>query len=415
MDKLFYRDKTQNCSISWNQFIEDLNKIDSFSSICYTTDFYEVFCLVTSALINEAELILVDGELKKEEVERLLIDYETNHLLAQKVENKFYKKLTINILIEQLNQAREAYFVLFTSGTTGKPKAVRQPIVNLKRGIVVNDKMKDAVWGFSYHPTHIAGLQVFLQALYNKNSLIRLYGLTPEEIEKETETNQITHISATPTFFRLFLSNEKPIKCVKRVTSGGEKMTNILAERLKRKFPLAQFKNIYASTEFGTLLISNGEGFEIPEKICNQVRIEGDELLVHRTLMGNFIGLNNEDEWYRTGDVVEVISEAPLLIKFLGRRNDMVNVGGMKVNINEVEEAISREIKVKYIRVYAKSNSVTGNILCCEIHPEDELFDETELRKRLSTRLQEYKIPRLFKLVKDAEVTRSMKTNRKTE
>ena len=55
---------------------------------------------------------------------------------------------------------------LFTSGTTGKPRKISHTVQSLSRSVRVSDAHSDDVWGFAYHPSHIAGLQVFFQAFF---------------------------------------------------------------------------------------------------------------------------------------------------------------------------------------------------------------------------------------------------------
>ena len=60
---------------------------------------------------------------------------------------------------------------------------------------------------------------------------------------------KISNISATPTFYRLITPLDKPIKCVKKVSLGGEKSSQNLVDKLSMSFPNAKILNIYASTE----------------------------------------------------------------------------------------------------------------------------------------------------------------------
>lgn len=409
----FLIDIKENRNIIWDNLIADLNKVDQIDRVVGVHSFYDIFKLQLASILNESDVILIDPELTIDEKLKLLGENHIN-LLNEKIQRKYNHLKDKNDLIDRLLQASKASFTLFTSGTTGKPKAVIQTINNLRKGVVVREDKQQDIWGFCYHPTHIAGLQVFLQAVMNGNTIVRLFSLSAPEIEESIIRYNISHLSATPTFYRLFLSNDKRFDSIKRVTSGGEKMDEVLYDRLKKKFPNAVIRNIYASTEFGTLLVSKGDGFEVPESLKDLVKIVNHELCVHRSLLGTFkeINLNNE-EWYHTGDLVEILRNDPLLLKFTGRKNEMVNVGGMKVNINEVEEVIRKIFPVRYVKVYSKQNSVVGNILCCDIGSDDIVINETELRRKLAEHLQEYKIPRLIRFIDQFRLTKSLKTDRK--
>ena len=140
------------------------------------------------------------------------------------------------------------------------------------------------------------------------------------------------------------------------------------------------------------------------------IKIENGELLIHQSLMGNSEVITNE--WYQTGDLVEIISENPVQFKFLSRKNEMINVGGYKVNPNEVEEIIRTIPGIKDVRVYAKSNSVLGNIICCEAVRSNNQLDETTIRSFLQKKLQEFKIPRMIRFVDEISMTRTGKLKR---
>lgn len=140
------------------------------------------------------------------------------------------------------------------------------------------------------------------------------------------------------------------------------------------------------------------------------MKIANNELLIHTSLMGysNFV----DGEWYNTGDLVEIISENPIRFRFLSRKNEMINVGGYKVNPNEVEDAIRSIEGVINVRVYPKSNSVLGNIICCEVVKNKPEIDESYIRIKMQAKLQEYKIPRLVRFVDSIGLTRTGKIKR---
>jgi acyl-coenzyme A synthetase/AMP-(fatty) acid ligase len=75
----------------------------------------------------------------------------------------------------------------------------------------------------TYNPTHMAGIQVFFEALLNPNTMVRLFGLAKDDVFRAITKYNITHISATPTFYRLLLLANKVFMNVNRITSGGEK------------------------------------------------------------------------------------------------------------------------------------------------------------------------------------------------
>ena len=90
----------------------------------------------------------------------------------------------------------------------------------------------------------------------------------------------------------------------------------------------------------------------------------------------------------------------------------MINVGGYKVNPTEVEETIREINGVADVRVFAKSNSVLGTIICCEVVRSIPSLDESNIRNQLKTKLQEFKIPRMVRFVDALSTTRTGKIKR---
>ena len=87
----------------------------------------------------------------------------------------------------------------------------------------------------------------------------------------------------------------------------------------------------------------------------------------------------------------------------------MINVGGYKVNPHEVEEAIMNIEGISQVRVFAKSNSVLGNIVCCEVMVTRQNITEADIREYLHSKIQEFKIPRIISFVDAISTTRTGK------
>ena len=362
-------------------------------------------------MLLDEEIILLDSDFTESELINLTghSDYiEFNKPIEKsKVPNLSNKRE----LFEKLSITSEDWKItLFTSGTTGIPKKVSHNFKSIARFVKVSVRNVKSIWGFAYNPTHMAGIQVFFQALLNGNSIIRLFGLNTRDIYTEIKNNGITHISATPTFYRLLLPCSETFPYVERITSGGEKFNEKTFKQLNQVFPNAKITNVYASTEAGTLFASQNEIFSVRPEYESLIHFENNELLIHSSLMGSTETII--DEWYNTGDVIEFVSKNPLKFRFVNRKSEMINVGGYKVNPLEVEEAILALTGIKNVRVYPKSNSVLGNIICCEIVANSNHITESSIRTLLQSKIQEFKIPRIIRFVEELSTTRTGKLKR---
>lgn len=406
---IFFKDISRNREISWGQLLKDLCNTQTFNPYCKSDDYYEVFKNIIISMLLNREIILLDADFTDNEL-LTLTGHDSFSEYSVLVDTKLICFDNKTHLIQSLIETQEGWQVtMYTSGTTGIPKKVTHSFSSLTRFVKRSDNQKNCVWGFAFNPTHMAGLQVYLQALLNGNSIIRLFGLSKEVIHQEINACQITNISATPTFYKLLFPCKDEFHSVKKLTSGGEKFNRQLVEQLKELFPAAKITNVYASTEAGTLFASENDVFVVKNEFAGLIKEKDGELLIHNSLMG--YSLDVHSEWYQTNDLIELIDKDPLKFRFLSRKSEMINVGGYKVNPFEVEEAIQLIPGVKEVKVYAKSNSVLGNIVCCDIVSATKL-EETAIRLYLQTKLQEYKIPRIIKFVNVLETTRTGKLKR---
>jgi acyl-coenzyme A synthetase/AMP-(fatty) acid ligase len=318
---------------------------------------------------------------------------------------------SIENILSKINQSTSK-ITLFTSDTTGQPKKVTHTVSTLTRMVKVSESLKGHIWAFAYNPTHMAGLQVFFQVFENRNTLVNVFNMNRTNVYDSIETYHVTHISSTPTFYRLLLPVERSFDSVQRVTLGGEKSDKKLYDSILQIFPNAKINNIYASTEAGSLFVAKGEYFQVPDSLSGKIKVEEDELLVHKSLLGASESFEFSGNYYKTGDLIEWIDAENRLFRFKSRKNELINVGGYKVNPDEVENIILQINGIEQVVVYGKPNSILGNILCAEVKTSRNELSEIQIRQYLVGKLQDYKIPRKINFVESILLTRTGKIKR---
>lgn len=395
---------------TYSDLLTDLNHLEKIPCILHTKDEYKIYLSILAAACNGDNIVLTDSGLTEYELKEIGINSED----VLSVNPRRYRDINdVTCLLGKIKND-EWSLTLFTSGTTGKPKSVTHKVSSFLRSVKTGKRFENNIWGLCYHPTHIAGINVFFQAFFNLNQIVFLFDLPKDGIKKELRDSEITNLSATPSFYRQLLPSSEQFGSVMYVTSGGERYDENLSIELKKIFVNARFRNIYASTEAGTIFTGDGDNFRIKEDSLNLVKIVDHKLFLHKSLIGTSENLVCEGDWYDSGDIVEVIESTPLTLKFVSRQNDFVNIGGFKVNPLEVEEILRSYPGVVNARVFGKKNSVLGNILMAEIQPENnKSIEERELRDFLKLRVQDYKIPRMFIMVKEMEMTKTGKISRK--
>jgi acyl-coenzyme A synthetase/AMP-(fatty) acid ligase len=385
---------------SYSELLDRINCSESYCPILKTENLQDFLCNLILALVSDKSLILLDSD---------IVDDATVNKPVR-VEKQYFR--SIEEIIEKM-KISAAEITIFTSGTTGQPKKVTHQVSNLIRAVRISPEYRHQIWAFAYSPTHMAGLQVFFQAFMNSNTLVNVFNATRLTVYEAIEKYRITNISATPTFYRLLLPVEKSFEDVRRITFGGEKSNVQLYDSMKRLFPNAKINNIYASTEAGSLFAAKGENFEIPKLLSDRFKIEDGELLIHHSLLGRSDSFEFSGEYYRTGDIVEWVDESRRLFRFCNRKNELVNVGGYKINPQEIEEIISQIEGVEQVLVFGKPNSVLGNILCADIKSlQPNCLTDIAIRQHLTSKLPDYKIPRRIRFVESFELTRTGKIKR---
>lgn len=390
---------------------DDLLRAISGSGMYYplfkSKELFPYFANLVMALAADMPLTLIDSDINAYEIDGVS---EKDINVEKTFEAKSYGSM--DDVVAALKQS-QSEITIFTSGTTGQPKKVVHSISTLTRAVRLGEKYQNQIWAYAYNPTHMAGLQVFFQAFENQNTLVNVFGKSREEVYAQIADKRITHVSATPTFYRLLLPFEKPYESVVRVTLGGEKSDQHLYDTIAKIFPNAKINNVYASTEAGSLFAAKGDCFQISEAIRDKFRVVDDELLIHKSLLGSSESFKFTDDFYHSGDLIEWVDKEAGLFRFKSRKNELINVGGYKVNPGEVENAIMAMEGVRQALVYGKANSILGNVLCADVQLEEGCsLTELDIKKALTEQLQYFKIPRRIKLVAEMTMTRTGKIKR---
>lgn len=356
---------------------------------------------------------LIDGDLKIT-YDELLSDINEKHrtsgvygniltiLIDLCGENEFD---SIYAVLEYLNNNADRLLInIKTSGTTGPPKKINQKFSNIIR--YVKNTNLNYVWGLAYDPTHFAGLQVLFQSIMNQNTLVFVFDKDFRDIPSILDSNGVTHISCTPTFMNMLLPYMYELKTLQSVSFGGERLSYKILNKTKDILPNVKIRNIYASSEAGSILASNDVGFYIPTRYVNCVKVENNQLCIHRTLLGDF---EFEGDWYETGDFVKHIDETHF--EFDTRSSEIVNTGGYRVSLAKIERVIENIDGVDNVVVYGRPNSIVGTLIVAEIVSN---IDPQHIKNLIKTTLDltDYERPKLVKFVDSINLTSTGKIKR---
>jgi long-chain acyl-CoA synthetase len=320
-------------------------------------------------------------------------------------------------LIENLRASRRPGLIVFTSGSSGKPKAILHDVERVATKFATARQPWRMLLMLLID--HFGGFNTLLACLFDGGVGICVEDRKPETVCKAIAAARAELLPTTPTFLGLLIGSGlwrvHDLSSLKLITYGTEPMPPATLKRVKEVFPNAQLKQTYGLSELGVLRSSSPDPESVWLKIGGQgfeTRIVDGEL--HVRSQSSMLGYLNaptpidKDGWMNTGDLVE---EKEGLIRFVGRRSDIINVGGQKVFPAEVEDVILEVAGVTQASVRGIPNTVLGNAVVARISL-DEFGDQARaierIRDHCRVRLQKFKIPIRFEIVDQG----SMSSNR---
>ncbi len=292
---------------------------------------------------------------------------------------------------------------LFTSGTTGTPKAVHRPWDELVAEVSSAGGPDDRFL-LTYNVARYAGLQVALHCVVHGAEL--LVPARVDDVEAVIAAGaSATHLSATPSLLRriVMAGGAGRLTALRQITLGGEYATQAVLDLAARCWPDARVTSIYASSEAGSSFVASDgrEGFPAEALAHGRAgrtgRLEDDGELVVTLAGGREV---------RTGDRW-ALQDGRLLYR--GRDEDLVNVGGYKVSPAKVERVLLAVDGVEDCRVYGRPSPVTGQVVVAELVGEYEL---AAVRAACRAALERAEVPGLFRKVEALPLTAAGKARR---
>ena len=311
-------------------------------------------------------------------------------------------------LYDILEAAAAPGLVMFTSGSSGKPKAVVHDFAKLLNKfktprpsmITLNFLLFD----------HWGGLNTLLHCLSNTCLIVFPDGRTPQSVCALVEKHRIELLPATPSFLNLLMISKAyadyDLSSIKLISYGAEPMAETTLQTLVKVFPQVELRQTYGMIELGVLRAKTrsfdslwvkvgGPGYEL-RVVNNILQIKAESAMLGYI---NAPSPFTEDGYLITGDLVEQDGE---WLHILGRQSDLINVGGQKVYPSEVEAVILDHEAVQDVVVFGSSHALTGKIVCADIILQSD-SNQTESRKSITkfarSRLQEYMVPMKIRFV----------------
>jgi amino acid adenylation domain-containing protein len=343
--------------------------------------------------------------------------------------------------------------VIYTSGSTGSPKGVVQTHESLLHrtnafadALEVTREDRLSLLAMCSVAQGVSGT---LQALLNGASLhpCDLRELGVNELAAWMKSHAITVLVCTPSTFRHFVKTLTPddhFPHLRLIRFGSEQVLPNDFELYRQSFDRrCVLIGTLGSTEAGPIAIYRMDhdsaitdvvpaGYPLDGTVVKilddngQVCAAGEpgELVVHNRSMFHsywghsdltsaaFVDVPNERvKFYRTGDIARMRPDG--CIEFLGRKNLRIKIRGFRVELEEIERALSAYPPVFEAAVVADTDRAGSVTLAAYVVPHAEFaVSADELRTHLRTVLPEHMVPATFELVSRLPRTASGKVHR---
>lgn len=310
-----------------------------------------------------------------------------------------------------LQQGRPG-LILFTSGSTGKSKAAIHDFAALLEKFRVQRHSFRAISFLLLD--HIGGINTMFYALSNGGTVVAVESRQPEDVCRAIEQHRVQLLPTSPTFLNLLLISEAyrrfDLSSLTTVTYGTEPMPLSTLNRLHEILPDVRLLQTYGLTEMGILRSKSKSSDSLWVKLGGEgvetKVVDGVLWIRSKTAMLGYLNHASPfdaDGWLNTQDMVEVDGEH---FRILGRRSEIINVGGQKVFPSEVESVLLQMEGVTDATVYAERNAITGQIVAARLNVDGSTTEsqlKREVRKFCKGKLEPYKIPVKVKLAEGAQ------------
>jgi long-chain acyl-CoA synthetase len=325
----------------------------------------------------------------------------------------------------------DAHTILFTSGTTGKPKGVRIVHRNFIHSAIrlehymkmlgVTDPEEGRKTLVVAPLFHVMALQEqFLPSLRMGNTVVMLSALNITAFLELVEKEGIDFLVGSPTIYRILLGSEDvkkyDLSSIKMVGFGASPMSPDLMAEMKKVFINAKFFNGFGLTEASISLASidrectekptsighpslgcearivDEDRHEVPGSVVGEIAVKGPHVADGYYNDPEETGRVFRDGWFLTGDLGKIDDEGFFYV--VSRKKDMINRGGENVYPVEVENILYLHPKVLEVAVYGVPDRVMGETVAAAIVPVPGTTPTIEeIKEFCSDKLAKYKIP----------------------
>ena len=400
-DKILIKFKNQNISyLSMNAMINNASafinnhKTDKYIGIQIHN---KIKLLITILAVNKLNLIPIIYPLYPNiadyiKITKIPINLTDNNIELNNKKSHFNTKTH--------NQIKtKTQFVIFTSGTSGQPKACEISYENIEDSL----KMWNNIIKFNINDiylnhmplTHISGLSIFYRALYY-NCTMELDNFNNITFLNKAQNNSFNIVSMVPTMIEKIKKinpNLNSLKKLKAIIVGGSKINKEIQDIIFQS-------NIPAYISYGMTETSSGIagywGNKLQEALYtphNNVNIYVDKskiVIQSKAVMKKYFKGQKTNQIFTTSDVGKINNNQ---LSLHNRIDDIIQSGGESVSIEYVKNYIESYTEVKKCIIKIVSDNEWGNIMHAYVK-FNKIIEDNILLKKLKLDLPKHMIPK---------------------
>ncbi|MGV0851362.1 class I adenylate-forming enzyme family protein [Mycolicibacterium phlei] len=321
---------------------------------------------------------------------------------------------------------------LFTSGTTGTPKAAVLRHRNLSSYVLSTvefggaDETEAAL--VSVPPYHVAGVASVLSAVYAGRRVVQLPSFSPEKWISTVAEERITHAMVVPTMLTrivdLLSRDEVELPSLRHLSYGGGRMPVPVIEQAMRLLPHVSFVNAYGLTETSSTIallgpddhrealsatdsrirrrlasvgrpidgveleIRDSEGRPVGPEVSGEVWVRGAQVAGEYTGLGPSV---TSDGWFPTKDGGYLDSDGYLFLE--GRLDDVIVRGGENMSPGEIEDVLIQHDAIADAAVIGAPDTEWGEKVVAFVVPNSAALQADDVREWVRNHLRSSRTP----------------------
>lgn len=380
-------------------------------------EFHEVISQIRSDLSGVVAFITVNSQDRS-----AMLDYE--ELIGAE------RAIEPNVDIKEEDPCQ----ILYTSGTTGRPKGAVLTNENILWSLVntiIGREEKPGEIALIIGPLyHVAGLNIHLTtqiALGGTSILIKKFD--PIQVLEIIQREHATTISGAPSMYRMLLQHLEAhsfdVSSITKCTVGAAILSTETKKQLEKYFPnIKGIYDVYGSTEVGIASILQAEDSWLKEGSVGkpmpfvQVKIvDEQDRPLDAGMVGELVccgpnvmvGYNGEEEetrlafkggWFHTGDLARMDEEGYIYI--VDRKKDMIVSGGENIYPREIEEILYMHPSIIDAAVVGIEDPLWGeSVRAFVVKKEGESLKEDDVVNYCKQHLASYKKPKVVVFIEE--------------